>query len=506
MNIENFKKSYQELRDVDFVNVDDLCDHPSHINAGKQIRKGPAKRNILKHKGEIFVCRECHMKYDNPMNYVGKGRQTDEEITVYCPHPDHEGNPSRIMKKACYFGNMQEPYLQICKSCAQLGKEIPDEQREKIRIALKGISRSEEFKQKLSDYMKNNPEGISRATKNIIENHCTTGMLGKTHSDEVRQKMSISHSGKIFTEEHCQKISEGRKKMLEETGGFTKEHRENLSKAAARQYAMGFDPKIHHRKGWHTSPKAGKIFYRSSYEKRAYLILDNDDLVKTYKTENIAISYYNPVKEIEATYFIDLEVIMVDGTHKLIEIKPECWCKDEVVCAKIEHAEAYAYLNKMTFEVWTEVQLFGPVYNERNMRKFVEELDADDGSGRKQRSRERSNKHYHSKISTDTITFFCQFCQEEHTALRKTYEKNIERNQRYICEREGGKIAGSKPKKKKINPYAADGKKQCNQCKGIKLFEEFSPDKSKTDGYSTRCKSCRAEGYRLKYQGKKQDN
>ena len=33
----------------------------------------------------------------------------------------------------------------------------------------------------------------------------------------------------------------------------------------------------------------------------------------------------------------------------------------------------------------------------------------------------------------------------------------------------------------------------------IKLFEEFGNDKTKQDGYSTRCKICRAESARNKY-------
>lgn len=64
-------------------------------------------------------------------------------------------------------------------------------------------------------------------------------------------------------------------------------------------------------------------------------------------------------------------------------------------------------------------------------------------------------------------------------------------NGRYICEKEGGFIAGSKPKKKKENPYSVDGKKECTQCKGIKPFKEFGFDKSRSDGYANRCKVCR---------------
>jgi hypothetical protein len=44
-----------------------------------------------------------------------------------------------------------------------------------------------------------------------------TNMLGKTHSEEARQKMSKAHKGKTHSEEHRQKISEaGKGKIISE--------------------------------------------------------------------------------------------------------------------------------------------------------------------------------------------------------------------------------------------------------------------------------------------------
>ena len=218
MNIEEFKVKYAKFKDAEKIEI--TCDHPDHKVKGEVIiiGKQPAKRNILKNEGKAFICRQCFMHYNNPMNQVGESRQTNELIDVYCPHPDHEGEPCRQMKKSCYYGSMQQPFLQLCGSCVQKGKEISEEQKEKIRLALTGIKRSDEFKQKLSFYMKNNPEGIARYTKNILENRCTTGMLGKEHSDETKQKMSASHLGKVFTAEHKENISKGHKKASDETG------------------------------------------------------------------------------------------------------------------------------------------------------------------------------------------------------------------------------------------------------------------------------------------------
>ena len=118
---------------------------------------------------------------------------------------------------------------------------------------------------------------------------------------------------------------------------------------------------------------------------------------------------------------------------------------------------------------------------------------------RKAKNREKANRHYDSVISQDKVEIYCDFCKEKHTALRLTSDKNIARNGRYICEREGGHIAGSLPKPHLIkeNPYVGEGKKQCLKCETIKLFEEFGADKSRRDGYATNCKVSRAEANKI---------
>lgn len=374
MNIEEFKIKYAAFKDTDKVQI--TCDHPQHSPSGELITIGkqPAKRNILKNNGKQFVCRQCCMHFNNPMNQLGENRQTDEIVDVYCPHPDHKGDPCRQMKKNCYYGSLNEPFLQLCGSCVQKGKEISEDQREKIRMALKGVPKSEEFKQKLADYWRQHPERREEATAILLANKSCDGMLGKTHSEDTKKKMSQKHLGKIFTKKHRDNISEGRKKMLVKTGGFTRKHRENLSKAVLKQYANGFNPKLHHVNGWHESSKAGSVFYRSSYEKKAYLKLDKDDLVKTYYVEKVTTEFFNPIKEITSSYIIDILVQYIDNTEKLVEVKPAKWLTDAVVMAKIKAGKLKAKDMGIIYEVWTEMDLFGHVYNEKNMRLFVEKI------------------------------------------------------------------------------------------------------------------------------------
>ena len=190
MNIEEFKSKYAAYKVADKIQI--TCDDPRHnpsdevITIGKQ----PAKRNILKNGSTQFICRQCCMKYNNPMNQDGESRQTNEVILVYCPCPEHTGEPVREMKKSCYYGKMEEPYLQTCGSCVQKGKEISEEQREKIRLAMQGVPKSEEFKKQLRDYWLAHPERRIEATAILLANKSTTGMLGKEHSEETKKKIS----------------------------------------------------------------------------------------------------------------------------------------------------------------------------------------------------------------------------------------------------------------------------------------------------------------------------
>ncbi len=372
MNIEEFKEKYAKFKDVDKIQI--KCDHPQHTSGDVTISKQPARRNILKNNNEQFICRECFMHHNNPMNNKGEKRQTDEIISVLCPHPLHNGDVSRDMKKTSYYGSMEKPYLQICGSCAQYGKIISEEQKEAISKTLTGRKLSPEHVEKILIWRNAHPEWAEKTKQNLIPGAGGGWNEGLELSNETKQKMSDAHLGKIFTEEHCDNISESRKKMLEETGGFTREHRENISKAVIKQYQNGFEPNLHHLRGWHKSPKAGKVYYRSSYEKKAFLKLDSDESVKTYQTETISTEYFNPQKEITSSYLIDLLIEYEDGSKKLIEVKPEKWLQDEVIIAKIEAGKLKAIEMGISFEIWTEMDLFGHIYNKKNMQLFIEKI------------------------------------------------------------------------------------------------------------------------------------
>jgi hypothetical protein len=376
MKIESFDNNFGKLKDKDVISLD--CDCPNHVGVRKcTMPKVSARRNILKNAGKEFICRACFMKFKNPAKVKPEQkRQTDEEIIVVCPDPRHSGDKHRTLKTSAFFGDLAAPpYIKVCKSCAQLEKQITEEQREKISKSLTGIKRSDDFKKKLSNHMKTNANAIARATKNLMENRGINGMLGKHHTEEHKNRMSATMSGRVYDDEHRKNISEGRKKMLDAQGGLLKSTREKLSTAAAKQHADGFDPKTHHASGTHISSKCDKVIkFKSSYEKKALLKLDADENVLKYEYESVVINYYNPEKDINSSYLVDLKVYYKDGTVKLIEIKPNKFLTDPIVMAKIKAATTYAELHSLLFEIWEEVILFGAVYNEKNMRAFCEKV------------------------------------------------------------------------------------------------------------------------------------
>src|SRR5581483_9399706 len=118
---------------------------------------------------EKFICRKCTLYYDNPNFKIGQGKRSKDQlnkiITVLCT----KCQKTRQMKFSSYTGSLDnESYVQTCGTCAQEGKIIPQEQRDKISETLMGTIRPQEVCDKISKYMKNNLEGIERGKKNLI--------------------------------------------------------------------------------------------------------------------------------------------------------------------------------------------------------------------------------------------------------------------------------------------------------------------------------------------------
>ena len=262
--------------------------------------------------------------------------------------------------------------------------------------------------------------------------------------------------------------------------------RSKLSEHCAMQHKNGVF-KHSHIRGYFKSAKNNKeIYYSSSYELRAMFLLENDPQIASFDRGDVfTINGHsrNP----------DLKAIDVNNDNYIIEIKPFKRLQEINVINQINDTKTYCLINNYIFSLWTEEN--SGLHSEHSIIKWAKEYIANTYgqtewlTKSRESSRIKTKKHYHEKIKVNKENFYCDFCKTEHSVLKRSYDANISRNGRYICEKEGGHIAG--PKHKKINPYLADNKKQCFKCKLIIDLSDFFKDKTKSDGYSSICKTCK---------------
>lgn len=143
--------------------------------------------------------------------------------------------------------------------------------------------------------------------------------------------MSKVHKGKTIPEWHRQAVSKAQSSISDES-----------------RFTYG-------RNGHHDSPKAGNIFYRSSYEQLAYQLLDNDATVTHYQPEPFVIKYINQDGNTRR-YRPDILIEKEEQTI-LVEVKPQWKLSDPKTQLKIEAGKQYAAQKGWVFEVWTEKEL-----------------------------------------------------------------------------------------------------------------------------------------------------
>ena len=253
---------------------------------------------------------------------------------------------------------------------------------------------------------------------------------------------------------------------------------------------------------YETNKAAAPVHAESSYELRAVVLIDdNDDIV--FFEDHQSFTANSGQKRL-----FDFLVTLKNGDKKIIEVKPKK--RLDQFEEQIRDNREYAASKGWLFELWTEKEL--GFIDSKQITSWADEFikertGIDYAEVRRQKTNLKAKRYYRSKIANDTVTVFCAFCNEEHHPLRLTHDRNIARNGHYICEREGGHIAGSKPKTSLIkeNPYASEGKKKCaGECGQILAFECFSPDNSKRNGYCSSCKVCRSAKGKKRYHENKQ--
>lgn len=103
-----------------------------------------------------------------------------------------------------------------------------------------------------------------------------------------------------------------------------------------------------------------QIIYRSSWERLLMVYCDKKDEILYWSSEEYKIPYVFEDKN--RTYYPDFWIYMMDKDgkrkEKLIEIKPHYQRGWKINKVKWEAAESFASHNNMTFEVFTEKELF----------------------------------------------------------------------------------------------------------------------------------------------------
>lgn len=122
----------------------------------------------------------------------------------------------------------------------------------------------------------------------------------------------------------------------------------NSRRNAEAEYTNG-------KSGRHNSPKAGNVFYRSSYELVAYQRLDNDSSAVSYQPEPFVIKYENQDGNVRR-YRPDILIEYI-GRTVIVEVKPQWKMSDAKTIQKIDAGRKYAAQKGWAFEVWTEKEL-----------------------------------------------------------------------------------------------------------------------------------------------------
>lgn len=312
-----------------------------------------------------------------------------------------------------------------------------------------------------------------------IKNHGVFKCRTCCYTEEGRKKISIATSYKRSPETR-QKMAESKKVFyLTEEGNQLKK---KLSIMTAENHSVHKYDKAKRRGVFESQKTCRKLSYDSSYELRLCWLLDSNEQVLDFETQLFF--------QINGRgRCLDCLVTYKSGNKKAIEMKPKK--RLDEFKNQIEDSRKYALQNGWDFQVMTEDDL-GMTYSQ--IRLWADEYRTkntgiDYHSYRKEKNNKRSKKYYQAHIANDKVEIYCKYCKVTHNPLKLTYDRNIKRNERYICEREGGSISGKRPKNKKINPYEKEGKKECSFCKEIILIENFSKNKNI-------CKPCRAKKYR----------
>jgi endogenous inhibitor of DNA gyrase (YacG/DUF329 family) len=120
----------------------------------------------------------------------------------------------------------------------------------------------------------------------------------------------------------------------------------NVCRNAATSYTSG-------KNGFYESRKAGRVFYRSTYELKAFQLLDDCEKVVQFSVEPFVIKYQDRLGQTRR-YRPDILVEWDNQTKTLIEVKP-AWQYDRVeFLEKAMAGMKHSRQNDWEYRVWNE--------------------------------------------------------------------------------------------------------------------------------------------------------
>jgi hypothetical protein len=148
-----------------------------------------------------------------------------------------------------------------------------------------------------------------------------SGMKGKKTSDETKLKISLANKGKLgpwkgkkLSEKHRASLSKARMGKTPWNKGMTgcrlsDETKKKMSARLLEDFRNGRRKPTGYgnsKTEWYTSPSAGRVFLRSSYESIVARWLDRNGVL--WKYEDIAVQYVDTAGK-QHTYFVDFHCL-----------------------------------------------------------------------------------------------------------------------------------------------------------------------------------------------------
>lgn len=116
--------------------------------------------------------------------------------------------------------------------------------------------------------------------------------------------------------------------------------------------------KGHYIRGTYTSPIAGECKFRSGWEFKLMLHLDENPDVEFWSYEKTVIEYVSNVRTKKVRkYYPDFLVRYKDGRTELIEVKPKRKLEQATIKKKMAAALLWCAEHGMTYRIVTEIQL-----------------------------------------------------------------------------------------------------------------------------------------------------